>query len=100
MSNQNELPEVTYQFKQDPEAIGRTPGDQVGKVLEQADFVEEAIEDETTDIHQINDVVIQLHHDIESFWRALARKYGQGYVDEVFQRHEERQEKVMQSDAV
>ena len=97
MSNKNETPEVTYQFPQDPEATSRTPGDQVGKVLEQADFVEEAIEDETTDIHQINDVVVQLHHDIESFWRALARKYGQDYVDAIFQRHED---KLVERDSV
>lgn len=89
MSKGQNISTVTYQFPQDPEALGRTPGDQLAEAMKQVEFIDEALFDESVPKQKIDDLVAQLHHDIESFWRALARRYGQGYVDEIFQRHED-----------
>ncbi len=86
---EKDVPTVTYNWPADPETLKNTPGEQLAEVLKQADFVEEALVDQSVDGRKIDDLLAQLHHDIESFWRALARRNGQEYVDMIFQRHEE-----------
>lgn len=83
-----DLPTVTYNWPSDPDALGNTPGEQLGVVLESVAWIEEALVDDEIGAQKIEDLVAQMHHDIEMFWRCLALRNGQEYVDEVFQRYE------------
>ncbi len=84
-----DVPTVTYNWPADPEALGNTPGEQLGEVLEQIDWIEEALIDYSVEAPRLEDLVADLYHRVEMFWRCLALRNGQGYVDRVFQRHED-----------
>ncbi len=83
------LPTVTYNWPATAEALGRTPGEQLGEALVDVGWIEEALADQMIGGQKIEDLIAQLHHSVELFWRCLALRNGQDYVDAVFQRHED-----------